>query len=169
MYFSLYHSCISEPLRKTLKFLETACCLKFCVWQRFYSLHHFVRVQWTPFSNFCFSNVGSLIKLILHEPCKNSAQKQCVRQFAWLMTFYNSAHIRETTKFSQRCPFAHVQSGAGCKTFARHNKSQEATRCFLEILAFFLTEKKCNYDTRENTFGNLKQDGEQTPPAKSWL
>ena len=94
-------------------------------------------VQQTPFSNFCFSNVGSLIKVILHEPCKNSAQERCVKQFAWLMTFYNPAHIRETsmkrfagpfhaclaTKFSQWCLYAHAQSGAECKTFDRQNKS----------------------------------------------
>ena len=98
-------------------------------------------VQQTPFSNFCFSNVGSLIKVILHEPCKNSAQKRCVEQFAWLMTFYNPAHIRETTKSSQWCLYAHVQSGAECKTFDRHNKSQEQEVCFLEIRVFLNREE----------------------------
>ena len=96
----LYFACIFEPLRETLLFLETLCVLKFCVWHSFYYLHHFVRVQQTPYSYFCFSNVGSLIKLILHEPYKNSVQVRHLRQFAWLMTFYNPAHIRETTKSS---------------------------------------------------------------------
>jgi len=62
---SLSRSCIFEPLGKTLLFLETHFLLYFCVWHSFYNRHHFVRVQQTPYSNFCFSNVGRLIKLIL--------------------------------------------------------------------------------------------------------
>jgi len=58
---------------------------------------------------------------------KNSAQT-----FAWLMTFYNPAHIREIPKTSQGCPFVHGYTFADCKILERYKKSQEYEVCFLE-------------------------------------
>jgi len=45
---------------------------------------------------------------------KNSAQERCVKQFTWLMTFYNPAHIREIQKTSQGCPYVHGYTFADC-------------------------------------------------------
>ena len=75
-------------------------------------------VQQTPIPISSFSNVDSLIKLILHMPCKNS-HKPSAQTFAWHMTFYNPVHIRETKKSSLRCLYAHGQTDSNCKTFCR--------------------------------------------------
>ena len=126
--FEIKYAAVSSRKFRTFKgnafiFLKHSAGLSFLSGIAFTLCTSLYVVQQTPFSNFCFSNVGSLIKVILHEPCKNSAQERCVEQFAWLMTLYNPAHIRETTKSSQWCLYAHAQSGAKCKTFARQNKS----------------------------------------------
>ena len=63
--------------------------------------------------------------------------KAAPQTFAWLMTFYNPAHIREMTKTSQGCPFVHGYTFADCKIFERHEISQETEVCFLENQRFY--------------------------------